>query len=170
MKNTILALFIAVSTVSFSQNHEINTTEAKVMFNFFAKETKGTLSEVKATVNINKEDLSLSVVKGSVNVATLSTENDGRDDHLKHADFFDAEKYPTMEFESTGLEIIEDQLIAKGSLTIKEVQKDVEFVVTEEDGNIVFTSIIYSSDFGVSVRDDREDNKVEVKVIIPFSS
>lgn len=169
MKKTLIAFFIALSTFTFGQEQSINTTTASAEFVFLAKETIGTLSEVTAAVSINKEDLSKSVVTGSVNVASLSTENDRRDEHLKSEDFFDAEKYPTMLFESTGLEFIDKQLIAKGSLTIKDVSKDVEFIVTEEEGSLVFSSLIYCSDFGIQLRDDREDNKVEVRVIIPFA-
>jgi len=169
MKNILFILSLALSTVSFSQSHAIKTQEATVSFNFFTKETTGTLNNVTAIISINKDDLSKSIVKGSANVASISTENDGRDSHLMSADFFDAEKYPMMLFESTGLEIIEDELIAKGSLTIKEVSKEVAFVVTEEDGSLVFTSMIYSSDFDINVKKNREDNKIEVKVFVPFS-
>tara|TARA_B110000285_G_scaffold65622_1_gene75451 strand:- start:8553 stop:9065 length:513 start_codon:yes stop_codon:yes gene_type:complete len=169
MKNILIILFLSVSTVLLSQEHTIKTQEATVSFNFFSKETTGTIKNVSATISINKKALSKSVVRGSANVTSLSTENEGRDSHLMNADFFDAEKYPTMIFQSTGLEIIENELIAKGSLTIKEVSKEIMFVVTEEEGSLVFTSMIYSSDFDINVKKEREDNKIEVKVFVPFS-
>ena len=169
MKKILFILSLALSTVSFSQNHAIKTQEAKVSFNFLAKETTGTLTNVKATISINKDDLSKSVVRGSANVASISTENERRDAHLMSADFFDAEKFPMMLFESTGLEIVEDELIATGSLTIKDVSKETKFIVTEDSGSLVFSTTIYSSDFDIKLRKEREDNKIEVKVFVPFS-
>lgn len=169
MKNILLILSFALYSVGFSQNHAIKTDEATVSFNFLAKKTEGTLTNITASISINRDALSKSVVMGSANVASLSTENKGRDEHLMSADFFDVEKYPKMLFQSTGLEIKDDQLITKGSLTIKEISNDVEFIITEEDGSLVFSTEIYSSDFGIELREKREDNKVEVKILVPFS-
>lgn len=169
MKNILLILSLTFYSLAFSQSHAIKTDEATVSFNFLAKKTEGTLTNITASISINRDALSKSVVMGSANVASLSTENKGRDEHLMSADFFDVEKYPMMLFQSTGLEIKDDQLVAIGSLTIKDVSKEVEFTVTEEDGNLVFNTAIYSSDFGIEVREKREDNKIEVKISVPFS-
>ena len=169
MKNILLILSLTFYSLAFSQSHAIKTDEATVSFNFLAKKTEGTLTNNTASISINRDALSKSVVMGSANVASLSTENKGRDEHLMSADFFDVEKYPMMLFQSTGLEIKDDQLVAVGSLTIKDVSKEVEFIVTEEDGSLVFNTAIYSSDFGIEVREKREDNKIEVKISVPFS-
>ena len=169
MKNILLILSLTFYSLAFSQSHAIKTDEATVSFNFLAKKTEGTLTNITASISINRDALSKSVVMGSANVASLSTENDGRDEHLMSADFFDVEKYPMMLFQSTGLEIKDDQLVAIGSLTIKDVSKEVEFIVTEEDGSLVFNTVIYSSDFGIQLREKREDNKIEVKISVPFS-
>jgi len=170
MKNIITVLLLTFCTFTFAQKQAVKTNDATATFNFFAKETKGTLSEIKAVISIDKDDLSKSVVMGSVSVASLSTENEGRDKHLMSADFFDVEKYPTMLFESAGFEIKDKQLISKGSLTIKAVTKEVEFIITEMDGNLVFTAMIYSSDFNINVKKKREENKIEVVVMVPFSN
>ena len=169
MKNILLILSLTFYSLAFSQSHAIKTDEATVSFNFLAKKTEGTLTNITASISINRDALSKSVVMGSANVASLSTENDGRDEHLMSADFFDVEKYPMMLFQSTGLEIKDDQLVAIGSLTIKDVSKEVEFIVTEEDGSLIFNTVIYSSDFGIQLREKREDNKIEVKILVPFS-
>src|SRR5699024_7608934 len=51
------------------------------------------------------EDLNGSVVQANVDTASVNTRNEGRDEHLRSADFFDAENYPVLDFES--LEVID---------------------------------------------------------------
>ena len=72
--------------------------------------------------------------KGSVNVnvetSSVSTNNNDRDNHLKSADFFDAENHPAMTFKSTGLKKADDdEYKLEGLLTIKGVSKKVVFDV-----------------------------------------
>src|SRR4051794_14002446 len=48
----------------------------------------------------NPED---SKVRASIDLSSIDTNNEQRDAHIRSADFFDVEKYPTMEFESTSV-------------------------------------------------------------------
>lgn len=65
----------------------------------------------------------------SIQTKSINTNVDPRDNHLRSADFFDAEKYPTMTLKST--KIIKtgkpNQYVLHGKLTIKDVTKDVVF-------------------------------------------
>lgn len=63
----------------------------------------------------------------SVDVATINTKDEGRDAHLRSADFFDAEAYPTIEFVSTGARDEDGDLKVDGNLTIKGITKPVTF-------------------------------------------
>jgi polyisoprenoid-binding protein YceI len=66
-------------------------------------------------------------------VSSLSTRNDIRDNHLRSADFFDAEKYPYLTFQVTGVDKIgEDTYKLRGDLTIKETTRPVELTGTIE--------------------------------------
>jgi polyisoprenoid-binding protein YceI len=55
-------------------------------------------------LNLNGEDRTHSTVEASVDVATVKTGDDQRDGHLKSADFFDVEKFPTMTFKATNID------------------------------------------------------------------
>lgn len=62
-----------------------------------------------------------------IDVASLSTRNDMRDNHLRSADFFDAEKYPYITFQVTGIENVGgDGYRLRGDLTIKDVTRPIE--------------------------------------------
>jgi polyisoprenoid-binding protein YceI len=64
-------------------------------------------------------------VKASIGVASINTQNTKRDNHLKSSDFFDAEKHPTITFESSSVRKKGNQLIVKGKLSMHGVTKPV---------------------------------------------
>ena len=64
-------------------------------------------------------------------MSSVNTDNENRDKHLKSPDFFDAEKYPQMKFESTAFKPMGgNKYKLEGNLTIKDVTKPVSFDVT----------------------------------------
>jgi len=68
-------------------------------------------------------------ITGSIRVASLDTHHVERDDHLRSSDFFDAERYPYMAFESTSVELSDDGvLVVVGLLTIKEITRPVHLI------------------------------------------
>ncbi|MGQ3383618.1 YceI family protein [Glutamicibacter sp. TV12E] len=89
---------------------------------------RGSFTEFDATLNI-AETLEASSVEASVQISSVNTKDANRDGHLKSADFFDAEQFPTMTFKSTGIKGGADEFILVGDLTIRGVSKEVEFEV-----------------------------------------
>ena len=76
------------------------------------------------------------------------------DGHLKSADFFDVEKYPTSKFVVTSSEVKEGKMMVTGNLTIKDVTKSITIpaTVTEADGVVTFKSETFElnrADFNV---------------------
>lgn len=67
-----------------------------------------------------------SSVSASIELSSVDTRNEDRDNHLRSADFFSVETSPKMTFHSTGIRQDGDRLIATGALTIKDVTKPVE--------------------------------------------
>lgn len=66
-------------------------------------------------------------VEASVDVTSVDTNDEGRDGHLRSADFFDVENHPTMEFRSTGVRLEKGEFLVDGDLTIRGVTKPVTF-------------------------------------------
>jgi polyisoprenoid-binding protein YceI len=64
---------------------------------------KGSFNGLSGTLTEHTTDATLSSVEASIDVATVNTGDAQRDVHLKSADFFDVEKYPTMTFKSTSV-------------------------------------------------------------------
>ena len=68
----------------------------------------------------------------SIATASIDTREDQRDAHLRSADFFDADRFPTLRFRSTRIVAAGDALAVTGDLTIKDVTKEVTLAVTRE--------------------------------------
>lgn len=84
------------------------------------------------TADIDAEDLAdltTAQISFSFDVASINTRSEDRDNHLKSADFFDVEKYPTITFKSTNIKKSGDDYKVTGDLTIKDVTKPVTFDV-----------------------------------------
>ena len=65
-------------------------------------------------------------IEGTVQTASITTFDETRDAHLQSPDFFDAERYPELHFESTAVEIQAGQLVVTGDLTIMGTTRPVE--------------------------------------------
>lgn len=87
---------------------------------------RGTFGVKAATLTAPENPLE-ATVEATVDVASIDTKDEGRDNHLRSADFFDVENYPTMEFRSTGVRIENGEFLVDGNLTIKGVTKPVTF-------------------------------------------
>ena len=65
---------------------------------------RGRFGAVTGTVTVDEEDPQRSKVDVTVDIASIDTRQEMRDNHLRSADFFDAANYPTMHFVSTRIE------------------------------------------------------------------
>ncbi|HEX4757816.1 MAG TPA: YceI family protein [Terracidiphilus sp.] len=87
---------------------------------------KGKFSGISGVLKLDETDYTHSVVEVSIPAASLTTSDDQRDGHLKSADFFDVEKFPTLTFKSTGIDSTGGPNYAvTGDLTMHGVTKSV---------------------------------------------
>ena len=91
---------------------------------------KGRFTDVKGTLEFDQADVTKSKITATIDAASIDTRNDDRDTHLKSADFFDVEKFPTLTFTSTRItKAGAGELKAEGDLTIRDVTRPVVFEV-----------------------------------------
>lgn len=93
---------------------------------------KGSFSDYEAVVEANGQDLSGAAINFTINVASINTGSADRDNHLRSADFFDTETYPTITFKSTDVQKKGDDYALTGDLTIKGVTRPATFDVEYE--------------------------------------
>jgi polyisoprenoid-binding protein YceI len=122
-------------------------------------EVEGRFKDFDVTLKNSKEDFTDAELEAKIQVASIDTDNERRDKHLRSADFLDAEKHPEITFKSTGFEKTgKDTYKVKGNLTIrgntKPVVLDAKYNGTVKDpyGNtkVAFraTTAINRFDFG----------------------
>jgi len=91
---------------------------------------RGEFANTKGTVQWDGKDLATAVVDATIDAATVSTREPKRDAHLRSADFFDVEKFPTLTFKSTKVEpVAPGKIRMTGNLTIRGVTRPVVFDV-----------------------------------------
>ena len=136
------------SRVGFSTRHAMVT------------KVRGAFNEIEGTATTGT-DLEGASIQVTMQVASVDTRSADRDGHLKSADFFDAETYPTITFTSTEVSAIDaETLRVTGDLTIKDVTRpvtvDFEYAgaATDPFGNerIGFegSTVVNRKDFGLT--------------------
>ena len=90
----------------------------------------GNFNKFEVKAETNGDDFSNARINANIEVESINTNNSQRDEHLRTADFFEADKYPVITFRSTRIQKLDDEnynLI--GELTIKETTKPVKLAL-----------------------------------------
>src|SRR5579862_8704939 len=91
---------------------------------------RGSFDEFTASIVIG-EDWASSSTEATIKAASIDTNDEGRDAHLRSADFFDAESFPDITWKSTRVEPIDDESShVYGDLTMHGVTREVKLTVT----------------------------------------
>ncbi|WP_156290522.1 YceI family protein [Oceanobacillus salinisoli] len=94
---------------------------------------KGTFEKYDAVIEADPADLTDSTVEITIDASSVNTRNEGRDDHLRSADFFDVENHPSITFKATDIKKSSDSNYdLTGDLTIRGTTKPVTVDVTFE--------------------------------------
>jgi polyisoprenoid-binding protein YceI len=117
---------------------------------------RGTFTDFRGTVGYDSLDLTRSSVTVVAQAPSISTGNADRDKHLRSADFFDVEKFPTIVFKSAGIEKSGDGYRMRGTLELHGVTREVEVPFTSlgrvrNAGNA--TRIGFEGGFGLDRKD-----------------
>lgn len=86
---------------------------------------RGRFTKYDVKLSLDGEDLTRSTVQATIDAASIDTGVAQRDEHLRSADFFDAQKYPELRFESKRIERVDDERYrVVGDLTIRDVTRE----------------------------------------------
>ncbi len=162
--NFLFALFILTGS-AFAQTWSLDKTHSKLGFNLthlLVSEVDGSFKNVDAKITSSKDDLSDATIELTAEVASINTDNEDRDKHLKSPDYFDAEKFPKLIFKSTSFKKVEGKKYKLvGDLTLHGVTKSVTLDVTfngtavhpytkKTVAGFKITGVIKRTDFGIS--------------------
>lgn len=183
MKKLFLSLImLAALSVTISAQQSWTNDPAHSRLGFIVKhmtisEVNGRFTDFTVKVKSAKADLSDLKVEVTAKIASINTDVEARDNHLKSADFFDAEKYPTLTFVSTShKKITKNNFKLMGNLTMHGVTKFVTLnvlyfgeVVNPMNQKKIFgfkiTGIVNRSDFGLGPKFPEAMISEKVKIV-----
>ena len=89
---------------------------------------RGQFTDFTGTITV-ADDPTASTVQATVKATSIDTGDEGRDGHLRAADFFDVENFPEWSLVSTGIDVAGSAYVLHTDLTIKGVTKAVDFAL-----------------------------------------
>ena len=149
MKFILLLLCFLMCAPTFGQDRklQVESNHSTVGFDISIAGfsiVSGKFKEYEILLDWNDNDYTSSNIRSTIQVSSIDTGIEGRDDHLRTADFFDVEQYPTITFQSDSISRVNfSHFIAHGELTMHGKSKNIElpFQITKMDGNTIgFTS------------------------------
>ncbi|UCD63669.1 MAG: polyisoprenoid-binding protein [Candidatus Zixiibacteriota bacterium] len=157
------AVLVAFAGTSQAARWELDKAHSSVGFtvrHLVIAKVNGSFGDFTADIEFDKDNLEQGSVKMTVQVASVDTDDEKRDEHLRSPDFFDAATYPTMVFTSKKVhDVSGDEFKITGDLTIRDVTKEVTFdvefngVIDDPWGNtkaaFTATTAINRQDFNV---------------------
>lgn len=129
---SVFALIFGLSTAQAAV-YEIDNSHSNLGFavkHLEAGKTRGAFNDYTGMITFDPADYSTFSANVTIQAASIDTNNEARDNHLKSGDFFEVETYPTLTFTSTRLEKRGEAAAIIGDLTIKGVTKQVTIPVT----------------------------------------
>lgn len=136
----VFAGLFLVSSAFAGDKYEIDKPHTRVGFavkHMVISTVRGEFSDYDGKIFFDENDMTKSSVEGSIKVASITTNNEKRDNHLRSGDFFDAEKYPEIKFKSKKVTKKGSDYVMIGDFTMRNVTKEVEipfkFIGTVKD-------------------------------------
>ncbi len=134
---SFLAVFILAGAAAGAEQYQIDPSHSSASFwvrHLAVSRVPGRFGKVTGTIIHDEADITRSSVEATIDAASINTDHAKRDEDLRGPEFFDVAKYPTITFRSNRVERRRDQLVAIGTLTIKNVSKEIELPFTLEKG------------------------------------
>lgn len=164
-KIAVVVSSLLISAASFAQTWTVDKAHSRLGFgitHMTISQFEGNFKSFEATITSSKEDFSDATFEISADVASINTDNERRDGHVKSPDILDAEKFPKLTFKSTSFKLVSGkQYKLTGDLTFHGVTKPVTLDVTL-NGTVTnpqskktiagfrFTGSFKRSDFGIA--------------------
>lgn len=136
MNKLIALLILTFSTSLFSQNTEwtLDKTHSTIQFKvgyMLISNVVGNFKNFDGVFKSNGENFDGSSVDFNIETASINTDNDKRDDHLRSDDFFESEKFPLITFKSKSFKKVSDKKFkVTGDFTMRGVTKQIDLDVT----------------------------------------
>lgn len=175
MKNILLpactVLILGLSAFTFHY-----TTQAKIgndyVIAFSSEDATGVFTKMKGDIVWDANNLANSKFNLAVEVSSINTGNGLKNKHAKADNWFDAKKYPKIEFITSKIEAQEEAFVAQGILTMHGVSKEMsipfKYEKTASGGNIKSTFDVDRTEFKIGEKEAKVSKIMHLDVLIPI--
>jgi polyisoprenoid-binding protein YceI len=128
-----LAALVAAPAAHAQDTYTLDPAHTSVVFkvrHMMVTNVKGSFGKVSGTIKLDPDKIENSSVQVTIDAASIDTNNEKRDTHLRSADFLDVATHPELTFKSTKIVKKGEQWVAVGDLTIRGVTREVEVPFT----------------------------------------
>jgi polyisoprenoid-binding protein YceI len=173
----IAVLAVAALNARAADTYKIDAAHATVSFtitHLLISEVGGRFNDIAGEITVDKEELT--GAKATLQTKSIDTGNAKRDEHLRGADFFDAEKFPTITFEGAKVEKDGKLNVIVGKFTMHGVTKEIKvpFVlkgpITDPWGSnriaVTAETVVSRKDYGVGASSPAIGDEVKIKISV----
>jgi len=162
-------LLIAGSAFTFIQAQDWKIAD-NYSVKFESKDPSGEFKGLKGNIKFDAGNLAASKFNVSIDVASINTGNGMQNTHAKSANWFDAEKYPSIIFKSTAIAKTASGYQATGTLDMHGVQKEISIPFTFNNNTFAATFEVNRNDFGIGKPDhDKVPPALKVSLSVPVT-
>lgn len=125
----IMAGLIGLAGIAKAEVYQVDPAHSTVGFavkHMAISTVHGTFTNFSGTIEYDAQKPEASKAKGTVQVASVNTQVEARDKHLRSPDFFDAEKFPEIKYETVSARKDGEEWVVKGLFTMHGVTKEIE--------------------------------------------
>ena len=177
----VLAGLSIAATLNAQDVYKIDAVHSQIGFKIrhLVAKSSGRFTKFEGAITVDAKDIAKSKVEVTIDATSINTDNEARDKHLRGADFFEVEKFPTITFKSTAVKEVEKgKLQVTGDLTMHGVTKSITFPITNagtragmKPGSVVAGFIdgalkINRNDFGIKTYAGVLGDDVEISLDI----
>ena len=129
----VLAGLSIAATLNAQDVYKIDAVHSQISFKIrhLVAKSSGRFTKFEGAITVDAKDIAKSKVEVTIDAASINTDNEARDKHLRGADFFEVDKFPTITFKSTGVKEVEKgKLLVTGDLMMHGVTKSITFPIT----------------------------------------
>jgi polyisoprenoid-binding protein YceI len=126
---------MATATETLTGTWVLDTTHTRLGFSAkhaMVTTVRGQFNDFAGSLTLDGDDPSKSSAEVTIQAASFSSGVEGRDNHVRSADFLDVETYPTLTFRSTSVRVDGDEFVLVGDLTVRDTTRPVEIEVELE--------------------------------------
>jgi len=124
----LFAALVFSAQLAFAATYQVDPVHSQVEFtvdHLMVFKVSGSFNDYQGEIIADPATRSIESATAAIKVASIDTRESKRDDHLRSADFFDAENYPTMTFVSKRIEGQGNDITVHGDLTIRGTTREV---------------------------------------------